>query len=61
MFYLLETILAPIWIWIVFMEVPTSQTLVGGAVLILALVGHSIWQMRRKAAVDASNEFPFTG
>ena len=49
MFYLLETILAPIWIWIVFEEVPTVQTLVGGAVLILALVGHSVWQMRRRS------------
>ncbi len=61
MFYLLETILAPLWIWIVFLEVPTSQTLIGGAVLILALVGHSVWQMRKKSAVDAANEFPFTG
>lgn len=61
MFYLLETILAPIWIWIAFTEVPTMQTLLGGAVLILALVGHSIWQMRRKSAADASSEFPFTG
>jgi drug/metabolite transporter (DMT)-like permease len=49
MFYLLETILAPIWIWMVFEEVPTVQTLVGGAVLILALVGHSVWQMRRRS------------
>ena len=61
MFYLLETILAPLWIWIVFLEVPTPQTLVGGAVLILALVGHSVWQMRKKSAVDAVTEFPFTG
>ncbi|OBZ96204.1 membrane protein [Pararhizobium polonicum] len=61
MFYLLETILAPIWIWIVFTEVPTMQTLLGGAVLILALVGHSLWQIRQKSAADASSEFPFTG
>ncbi|MEK1932739.1 MAG: DMT family transporter [Pararhizobium sp.] len=50
MFYLLETILAPIWIWIVFQEVPTVQTLVGGAILILALIGHSAWQMRQRSA-----------
>ncbi|MCZ4089734.1 DMT family transporter [Sinorhizobium psoraleae] len=48
MFYLLETILAPIWVWIVFSETPTTQTLVGGAILILALIGHSFWQMRHK-------------
>jgi drug/metabolite transporter (DMT)-like permease len=50
MFYLLETILAPIWVWIAFSEVPTRQTLLGGAVLILTLFGHSLWQMRVKAA-----------
>lgn len=44
MFYLLETILAPIWVWMVFAEVPTAQTLVGGAILVLALVAHSAWQ-----------------
>ena len=50
MFYLLETILAPIWVWMVFAEVPTSQALLGGTILILALIGHSLWQMRRKSA-----------
>jgi len=49
MFYLLETILAPIWVWIVFSETPTARTLLGGAILILALVGHSLWQMRATA------------
>lgn len=49
MFYLLETILAPIWVWIVFSETPTTQTLIGGAILVLALIGHSLWQMRNKA------------
>ncbi|MCV9965775.1 DMT family transporter [Pararhizobium sp. BT-229] len=50
MFYLLETILAPIWIWIIFKEIPTIQTLIGGTILILALVGHSVWQMRQRSA-----------
>lgn len=49
MFYLLETILAPIWVWIVFSETPTSRTLLGGGILILALLGHSLWQMRATA------------
>jgi len=48
MFYLLETILAPIWVWIVFSEVPATQALAGGAILVLALVAHSAWQMRRR-------------
>lgn len=47
MFYLLETILAPIWVWLIFSEVPSSRTLLGGAILVLALIGYSLWQMRR--------------
>jgi drug/metabolite transporter (DMT)-like permease len=49
MFYLLETILAPIWVWVIFTERPSSQTLIGGSILIVALLVHSLWQMRSKA------------
>ncbi|QRM54936.1 DMT family transporter [Sinorhizobium sp. BG8] len=65
MFYLLETVLAPIWVWIIFAETPSSQTVVGGSILIAALLAHSLWQMRSKSkavrAADAAAEFPFTG
>lgn len=54
MFYLLETVLAPIWVWLIFAERPTTQSLIGGAILVAALVAHSLWQLlegrRRKAA-----------
>lgn len=45
MFYLLETVLAPIWVWMIFSEVPTRNSLIGGAILIVALVAHSAWQL----------------
>lgn len=45
MFYLLETILAPIWVWMIFKEVPSEQTLVGGGILLAALIAHSIWEL----------------
>ena len=55
MFYLLETVLAPIWVWLIFAEVPTTQSLIGGLILIVALVAHSLWQLaqgrRRRAAL----------
>lgn len=47
MFFLLETILAPIWVWIIFAETPSRATLVGGSIMIVALVGHSLWQLSR--------------
>lgn len=49
MFYLLETILAPIWVWVIFTETPTWPTLLGGSILILALISHSAWQIRHRA------------
>lgn len=45
MFYLLETVLAPVWVWMVFSEVPSRNSLIGGVILIVALVFHSMWQL----------------
>ncbi|MFI0843284.1 DMT family transporter [Mesorhizobium sp. IMUNJ 23232] len=45
MFYLLETVLAPIWVWVIFAEAPTRNSLIGGTILIGALVAHSLWQL----------------
>ncbi|MEO3387644.1 DMT family transporter [Mesorhizobium sp. CAU 1741] len=54
MFYLLETVLAPIWVWLIFAEVPSTQSLIGGALLVATLLAHSLWQIsqgrRRRAA-----------
>jgi drug/metabolite transporter (DMT)-like permease len=55
MFYLLETILAPVWIWLIFAEAPTKQTLIGGALLLAALTAHSLWELNedRRARLAA--------
>lgn len=56
MFYLLETVLAPVWVWLIFNEQPTRNSLIGGTIIILALVAHTAWQMRsrrRRMAVNA--------
>lgn len=49
MFYLLETVLAPVWVWLVFSEEPPLPTLVGGAIILVALVWHSTHTMRKDA------------
>ncbi|MFC5386398.1 DMT family transporter [Aquamicrobium segne] len=46
MFYLLETVLAPVWVWMIFSEAPSRNSLIGGAILILTLICHSLWQLR---------------
>ena len=55
MFYLLETVLAPVWVWMIFSEVPSTASMVGGTILIVTLVLHSLWQLhdgrRRRAAL----------
>jgi drug/metabolite transporter (DMT)-like permease len=56
MFYLLETVLAPVWVWLIFSEAPSRNALIGGTMLIVALVAHSLWQLaegRRRKAVAA--------
>ena len=47
MFYLLETVLAPVWVWMIFAEVPSRQSMVGGTILIVSLIAHSLWQLHR--------------
>ncbi|MBB3446435.1 DMT family transporter [Rhizobium sp. BK379] len=49
MFYLLETVLAPIWVWLIFAETPATMTLVGGAILVAAIAAHSVWMAKGKS------------
>ncbi|MGH6761411.1 MAG: DMT family transporter [Phyllobacterium sp.] len=48
MFYLLETVLAPIYVWLIFAETPTRAAFTGGFILITTLIIHSFWQMRAR-------------
>jgi drug/metabolite transporter (DMT)-like permease len=52
MFYLLETILAPIWIWLIFAETPPVMTLIGGSILVTAIMAHSLWMVRKQPATQ---------
>lgn len=45
---LTEVMLAPIWVWLWIGEVPRAWTLIGGAVIFAAIIGHAITGMRRK-------------
>ncbi len=46
MFFVLETVLAPVWVWLIFSDVPGERTLIGGAIVMAAIIGHSAWQLR---------------
>ena len=47
----LEPVLGPIWVWLVHNEIPSGQTLIGGAVVFAALVIHLFidWQRQSRA------------
>ena len=43
---LIETIMAPIWVWIFLKEVPTSNTFIGGGIILLTLILNSLYIIR---------------
>ncbi|MBH68872.1 MAG: EamA family transporter [Rhodospirillaceae bacterium] len=49
---LLETILAPIWVWLVIKEQPPVETIIGGSIIIITLAIHA-W-LGRKDDTDLS-------
>ena len=42
---LLETVLGPLWVWLVLHEEPPLLTVVGGAVVLATLAGHAAYQL----------------
>ena len=46
LFFLLETIIGPIWVWLVIREEPSIETLYGGAVIIATIAVHSFLKLR---------------
>lgn len=50
LFMLLEFALGPVWVWIFINEVPTEWTILGGAVVILAVILRALFQLRSDVA-----------
>jgi drug/metabolite transporter (DMT)-like permease len=53
---LLEVVLGPVWVWLALDERPGTLTLVGGAIVIVAIV----LQTRESPSPDAGEELPLT-
>ena len=47
LFFLLETILGPIWVWLVIKEQPSLETIQGGAVIIITIAIHSFLAIKK--------------
>jgi drug/metabolite transporter (DMT)-like permease len=47
LFFLLETIVGPFWVWMVIKEQPSIETIQGGAVIILTIAIHSLIKLKK--------------
>ena len=47
LFFLLETILGPIWVWMVIKEQPSLETILGGLIIILTIAIHSFFKLKK--------------
>ena len=47
LFFLLETIIGPFWVWMVIKEQPSIETIQGGAVIILTIAIHSFLKLKK--------------
>ena len=46
LFFLLETIIGPIWVWMIIKEQPSIETLQGGLVIIITIAIHSFFKLK---------------
>ena len=46
LFFLLETIIGPFWVWIVINEQPSIETILGGTVIVLTIAIHSFLKLK---------------
>ena len=47
LFFLLETIIGPIWVWLIIKEQPSIEALQGGFVIIITIAIHSFLKLRK--------------
>ena len=47
LFFLLETIIGPFWVWMIIKEQPSIETIQGGAVIILTIAIHSFLKLKK--------------
>ncbi|MDA8593506.1 DMT family transporter [Candidatus Pelagibacter bacterium] len=47
LFFLLETIIGPFWVWMIIREQPSIETIQGGTVIILTIAVHSFLKLKK--------------
>ena len=44
---IIETIMAPVWVWIFLNEVPSSYTFIGGSIIVATLIVNSLYTLKK--------------
>ena len=47
LFFLLETIFGPLWVWLVIKEQPSVETIIGGSIIIATIALHSLLSLKK--------------
>ena len=47
LFFLLETIFGPLWVWLVIQEQPSIETIIGGTIIIFTIAIHSTLALKK--------------
>ena len=50
LFFILETALGPLWVWLVIQEEPTIKTIMGGVLIILTIFVHTFFDLKDSKA-----------
>lgn len=53
-----ETLLGPVWVWLIHAEIPSLRTLIGGAIVFAALILHILLEFHRQRRRMRPGELP---
>jgi drug/metabolite transporter (DMT)-like permease len=52
LFFLLETILGPLWVWLVIKEQPSFETIIGGVVIVATIGVHAYFSLKKNIVIN---------
>ena len=45
---IIETIMAPVWVWLFLNEIPSKNTFIGGGIILLTLIANSLYTLKKE-------------
>jgi drug/metabolite transporter (DMT)-like permease len=44
---IIETLMAPVWVWMFLNEIPSSNTFLGGSIILATLIVNSLYTLKK--------------